>query len=125
MTLIFAEAPSRRLGDGFVAIVGELAHLADIASVSRWRVTRAAGARGYPSGGLCCRLQGSVTLSMIVEPGGHGRQGSVRVLGASDLRFVQAARWVALRLPFRAATLGDHEVAAPTRLSVAFVLPDG
>jgi len=40
----FAEAPSQRLGDGFVAIVGELAHLADIASVSRWRATRAAGA---------------------------------------------------------------------------------
>jgi TonB family protein len=70
-------------------------------------------------------IEGSVTLTMIVEPGGHVRQGSVRVLGASDLRFVQAARWVALRLPFRAATLGDHEVAAPTRLSVAFVLPDG
>ncbi|HSU13348.1 energy transducer TonB [Longimicrobium sp.] len=81
-------------------------------------------AQVYPNEMRRNGIEGSVTLSMIVEPGGYVRQGSVRVLGASDPRFVQAARWVALRVPFRAATLGDREVAAPTRLSVAFVLRD-
>jgi TonB family protein len=81
-------------------------------------------AQAYPQSLRRQGVEGNVTLRMVIDTDGRVRPGSLRVLSATNPGFIEAARWVAHRLPFRPATAGDIPVAAPVTLVVVFVITD-